>query len=418
MDQERRVVVTGMGAITSVGHDVAATWEAVVAGRSGVALITSFDASELGTRIAAEVKDFDPRAHFDVRDARRLDRFVQFAVVAAREAVADAGLAMDEEARSRTAVIVGSAVGGINTIVEQVRVMDRRGPGRVNPFLIPRMLADSAPAQIAIEFGITGPNMAVLSACATGNNAIGEAGAMIRHGVVDAALCGGTEAAILPIAIAGFNVMIGALSTRNDDPARSCRPFDAQRDGFVMGEGAVVLVLELLDRALERGAHIHAELVGYGASADAHHIAAPREDGAGAIVAMQRALDSAGLLPTAIDYINAHGTGTLLNDACETRAVKALFGPQAYHLPISSTKAVTGHLLGAAGAVEALICCQALRTGIIPPTINYSVPDPECDLDYVPNRARRVPIRTAMNNSFGFGGHNAVLIFQQWDSKD
>lgn len=417
MEQGQRVVVTGMGAITPVGHDVGATWEAVVEGRSGVAPITSFDASELSTRIAAEVKDFDPRAYFNVREARRLDRFVQFAVVAAREAVADARLVMDEATQQRTAVIVGSGTGGIRTVVEQVRVMDRRGPGRISPLLIPRMLADSAPAQIAIEFGITGPNMAVLSACATGNNAIGEAWAMIRRGVVDVVLCGGTEAAILPIAIAGFSVM-GTLSTHNDDPPHACRPFDARRDGFVMGEGAVVLVLERLDRALEREAHIHAELVGYGASADAHHMAAPREDGAGAIVAMWRALDSAGLPPTAIDYINAHGTGTLLNDACETRAVKALFGHYAHHLSISSTKAVTGHLLGAAGAVEALICCKALETGVIPPTINYSVPDPKCDLDYVPNHARQVPIRTAMNNSFGFGGHNAVLIFQQWDSKD
>jgi len=240
---------------------------------------------------------------------------------------------------------------------------------------------------------------------------------MIRHGVVDAAICGGTEAAILPIAIAGFSIM-GALSTHNDDPAHACRPFDACRDGFVMGEGAVILMLEELDRALERGACIHAELVGYGASADAYHMAAPREDGGGAIMAMQRALDSAGLLPSAIDYVNAHGTGTPLNDVCETRAVKALFGSHAYHLPISSTKAVTGHLLGAAGALEALICCRALEKGVIPPTMNYSVPDPECDLDYVPNQARPASIRTAMNNSFGFGGHNAVLIFQQWHSKD
>ena len=417
MNPERRVVVSGMGAITPVGHDAAATWEAVVAGRSGVASITGFDVSELHTRIAAQVKGFDPRAHFDMRGARRLDRFVHFALVAAREAVAHAGLNIDEETRGQTAVIVGSGTGGISTIVEQVRVMDRRGPGRISPFLVPRMLPDSAPAQIAIEFGITGPNMAVLSACATGNNAIGEAWAMIRRGVVDAALCGGTEAGILPFTVAAFGAM-GALSTHNDDPPRACRPFDAQRDGFVIGEGAVVRVLELLDRALERGAHIHAELVGYGTSADAYHMAAPREDGGGAMSAMERALDSASLQPTAIDYINAHGTGTVLNDACETRAVKAIFGHHACHLPISSTKPVTGHLMGAAGAVEALICCKALETGTIPPTINYSVPDPECDMDYVPNRARQAPIRTAMNNSFGLGGHNAVLIFRQWDSKN
>jgi len=417
MVQGRRVVVTGMGAITPVGHDVPTTWEAVVSGQSGVAPVTAFDASNLDTRIAAEVKDFDPRAHFDVRTARRLDRFVQFAVVAAREATADARLVLDEETRSRTAVVVGSGTGGISTIVEQVRVMDRRGPSRISPLLIPRMLADSAPAQIAIEFGITGPNMAVLSACATGNNSIGEAWAMIRRGLVDVALCGGAEAAILPIAIAGFGVM-GALSTRNEDPPGACRPFDAQRDGFVMGEGAAVLVLESLDRALARGAPIHAELVGYGASADAHNVTAPREDGQGAAAAMQCALTSANLRPEDIDYINAHGTGTLLNDACETRAIKTLLGDYAYHVPISSTKAVTGHLLGAAGALEAIICCKALETGVIPPTANYSTPDPECDLDYVPNGPREIPIRTAMNNSFGFGGHNAVLIFQRWKSND
>jgi len=417
MDQKHRVVVTGMGGITPVGHNVSSTWEAVLAGQSGVETIISFDPSKLNTRIAAEVKGFNPRDHFDVREARRLDRFVQFAVVAAREAIGDAGLVMDDPTRDRTAVILGSGTGGISTIVEQVRVMDRRGPGRISPLLIPRMLADSAPAQIAIEFGITGPNMAVLSACATGNNSIGEAWAMIRHGVVDAALCGGTEAPILPIAIAGFGSM-GALSTHNEDPGSACRPFDACRDGFVVGEGAVVLLLERLDKALERGAPIHAELVGYGASADAHHIAAPREDGAGAMVAMQRALDTSGLPTTAIDYINAHGTGTLLNDLYETRAIKTLFGCHAYSLPISSIKAVTGHLLGAAGALDSLICCMALETGTVPPTSNYTTPDPECDLDYVTDGARIAPIRTAMNNSFGFGGHNAVLVFQRWESRD
>lgn len=414
MDRQRRVVVTGMGAITPVGHDAAATWEAVVAGRSGIAPITSFDASALQTRFAGEVKEFEPRAHFDARRVHRLDPFAQFALVAAREAVADAGLELDETTRSRTAVIVGSGAGGISSLIQQVRLMDRRGAGRVSPFLMPRMLVDSAPAQIAIEFGITGPNMAVLAACATGNNSIGEAWMMIRRGRVDAALCGGTEGGILPMTIAGFNAM-GALSTRNDDPPRACRPFDAERDGFVLGEGSAVLVLESLDRALERGAHIHAELVGYGASADAYHMAAPREDGAGAILAMQRALDGAWLQPGAIDYINAHGTGTLLNDLRETQAVKALFGSHAYDLSVSSTKAVTGHLLGGAGAVEALICCKVLETGVIPPTINYSAPDPDCDLDYVPNQAREACVRTALNNSFGLGGHNAALILKRWD---
>ena len=292
--------------------------------------------------------------------------------------------------------------------------MDQRGPGRVSPLLIPRMLADSAPAQIAIEFGITGPNMAVLSACASGNNAIGEAWTMIRRGVVDAALCGGTEAAILPIALAGFDAM-GALSSRNDDPIHACRPFDAQRDGFVIGEGAAVLLLERVESAIKRGASIYAELVGYGASADASSVVAPREDGKGAIMAMQTALSSANLSPESIDYINAHGTGTLLNDVCETRAVKALFGQYAYRVPISSTKAVTGHLLGAAGALGTVICCKAIEEGVIPPTINYSDPDPDCDLDYVPNRFREASIRTVMNNAFGFGGHNAVLILREWE---
>jgi 3-oxoacyl-[acyl-carrier-protein] synthase II len=414
---QRRVVVTGMGAITPAGHDVPTTWENVVAGQSGIAPISSFDPSNLQTQIAAEVKGFEPRDHFDVRTLHRLDRFVQLAVVAARESVEDARLDLDETTRSRTAVIVGSGAGGMSTVTQQVRVMDKRGPSRVSPFLIPRILADSAPAQIGIEFGITGPNMAVLAACATGNNAIGEAWMMIRRGAVDAALCGGTEAPILPVTIAGFNAM-AVLSTRNDDPAGACRPFDAERDGFALGEGSAILVLESLDRALERGARIHAEMVGYGASADAYHMAAPREDGVGAVYAMQRALESAKLQPTDIDYINAHGTGTLLNDLRETQAIRMLFGSHAYSLCVSSTKAVTGHLMGGAGAVEALVCCRILETGVIPPTINYTVPDPDCDLDYVPNQRRRASVCTAMNNSFGLGGHNAALIFRRWESAD
>jgi 3-oxoacyl-[acyl-carrier-protein] synthase II len=417
MEHRPRVAVTGIGAITPVGCDAIETWEAVLAGRSGVRTITSFEASELDTRIAAEVSGFDPRDHFDARHARRLDRFVQFAVVAAREAVHNAGVRLDEQSRNRTAVIVGSGIGGISSIVDEVRMMDQRGPSRISPFLVPRMLADSAPAQIAIEFGITGPNMAVLSACATGSNCIGEAWSMIRQGVVDAALCGGSEAAVLPIAVAGFGAM-GALSTHNEDPARACRPFDATRDGFVIGEGAVVLVLERLDTALERGATVRAELVGYGASADAYHIAAPSEDGKGAVVAMQLALSSAGLPAQSVDYINAHGTGTTLNDRTETAAIKTLFGSHADDLSVSSTKSVTGHLLGAAGALESLICCRALETGWIPPTMNHTHPDSDCDLDYVPNQARYAPINIAMNNSFGFGGHNATLVFQKWESKD
>ena len=410
---ERRVVVTGLGVISPVGNDVPTMWESLVNGRSGVDYITRFDTSELATKFGAEVKDFDPKEYFGHREARRLDRFTQFAVVAAREALEDSGLEVNEDNTWRIGVVIGSGVGGIGTIIEQVRVMDRRGPRRVSPFMIPMMLSDTAPGVVAITFGIRGPNMSVVSACATGTNAIGEAAAMVRRGAVDAMLCGGAEAGLLPIAIAGMNVM-GALSTRNDDPQRACRPFDATRDGFVMGEGAAVLVLESLEHAQQRGAHIYAEVIGYGATADAFHITAPDEEGTGAAMAIRMALEDAGIAPEEVDYINAHGTGTVLNDKSETKAIKKALGEHAYRVAISSTKSMTGHLLGAAGALEAVACCLALEHGIIPPTINYEHPDPECDLDYVPNVARRAPLRTVMSNSFGFGGHNACLIFRKF----
>jgi len=410
---ERRVVVTGLGVISPVGNDVPTMWESLVNGRSGVDYITRFDTSELATKFGAEVKDFDPKEYFGHREARRLDRFTQFAVVAAREALEDSGLEVNEDNTWRIGVVIGSGVGGIGTIIEQVRVMDRRGPRRVSPFMIPMMLSDTAPGVVAITFGLRGPNMSVVSACATGTNAIGEAAAMVRRGAVDAVLCGGAEAGLLPIAIAGMNVM-GALSTRNDDPQRACRPFDATRDGFVMGEGAAVLVLESLEHAQQRGAHIYAEVIGYGATADAFHITAPDEEGTGAAMAIRMALEDAGIAPEEVDYINAHGTGTVLNDKSETKAIKKALGEHAYRVAISSTKSMTGHLLGAAGALEAVACCLALEHGIIPPTINYEHPDPECDLDYVPNVARRAPLRTVMSNSFGFGGHNACLIFRKF----
>ena len=410
---ERRVVVTGLGVISPVGNDVPTMWESLVNGRSGVDYITRFDTSELATKFGAEVKDFDPKEYFGHREARRLDRFTQFAVVAAREALEDSGLEVNEDNTWRIGVVIGSGVGGIGTIIEQVRVMDRRGPRRVSPFMIPMMLPDTAPGVVAITFGLRGPNMSVVSACATGTNAIGEAAAMVRRGAVDAMLCGGAEAGLLPIAIAGMNVM-GALSTRNDDPQRACRPFDATRDGFVMGEGAAVLVLESLEHAQQRGAHIYAEVIGYGATADAFHITAPDEEGTGAAMAIRMALEDAGIAPEEVDYINAHGTGTVLNDKSETKAIKKALGEHAYRVAISSTKSMTGHLLGAAGALEAVACCLALEHGIIPPTINYEHPDPECDLDYVPNVARRAPLRTVMSNSFGFGGHNACLIFRKF----
>jgi len=404
------VVITGLGAITPLGNDVTTTWETCVAGKSGVARITLFDPTPFGTQFAAEVKGFDPEAHLGRKEARRMDRFTQFAVVASQQALQDACLALDHEDRNNIGVIIGSGIGGIGTITASVDVMRERGPGRVSPFFVPMMLPDTAAGQVAITFGLKGPNMCVTSACASSANAIGEATEMIRRGAADVILAGGAEAGIVPVALAGFNVM-GAVSTRNDAPGRASRPFDAQRDGFVMGEGAAILVLEALEHAQARDAHIYAEVLGYGASADAFHITAPDETGDGAARAMRLALADAGLPPEAVGYINAHGTSTILNDKTETQAIKQVFGERAYDLPISSTKSMHGHLLGAAGAVEAVICVKALQTGVLPPTINYEYPDPECDLDYIPNTARHMRVRLVMSNSFGFGGHNASLLF-------
>jgi 3-oxoacyl-[acyl-carrier-protein] synthase II len=403
------VVITGMGAITPVGVGVQALWAGVVDGRSAVGPITRFDASHLGTQIAAEVRHFDPEAYFTRKEARRMEPFVQFAVVAAREAAAGANLLDGSLPKSRTGVIIGTGIGGVGILIEQSKILDAQGPRRISPFLIPMMLPDMAAGQIAIDLGLEGPNMAITSACASGANAIGEAAAMIRRGAADVMIAGGTESAILPIAIAGFNVM-GALSTNNEAGPGANRPFDARRDGFVIGEGSGVVVLERLSRARARGAHIYGVVAGYGTSADASHITAPREDGAGAIAAMKAALDDARLSPADIDYVNAHGTGTLLNDAIETAAIKKVFGAAAGEVPISSTKPVTGHLLGASGAIEAIICLQAMAAGAIPPTINYAEADPACDLDYVPNRSRQAHVRRALSNSFGFGGHNACLV--------
>ena len=408
---ETRVVVTGLGAITPVGNDVKTTWENLLAGRSGVARITLFDPSNLATQFAAEVKGFDPKNHFDVKEARRLERFVQFAAVAAREAMADARLEVSAQNCEKIAVVIGSGIGGALSIVEQNKILETRGARRVSPFIIPMILVDTAPAYVAIEFGIKGPNMPVVAACSTGGNAIGEAAEMIRRGDVDAVICGGAEACLAPLVFAGFNVM-GALSTRNDAPAQACRPFDATRDGFVMGEGAGIMVLENAAHAQARGARVYAELVGYGTSADAVHYAAPDAAGEGIGRAMQWALRRAQIAPRAVGYINAHGTGTKLNDAIETRAIKQILGEPARQIPVSSTKSMIGHTLGAAGALEALFCVKALQDQILPPTINYATPDPECDLDYVPNAARRKELRVAMSNSIGLGGHNACLVFQ------
>jgi 3-oxoacyl-[acyl-carrier-protein] synthase II len=405
-----RVVITGMGVFSPVGNDVETFWQSLVGGCSGVGPITLFDPTGFESRFAAEVKGFDPVALFGRKDARRMDRFAQFAVAAAGQALADARLAVTPQNGLRVGCIFGSGIGGIGTLLSEYEVLRTRGVDRVSPFLVPMMLPDTAPGQIAIQFGLKGPNMTIVTACASSANAIGEATEMIRRGTADAILSGGAEAGIVPLALAGFNVM-GAISRRNDAPQKASRPFDLNRDGFVPGEGGAALVLESLEHAQARGARIYAEVLGYGASADAYHVTAPDENGAGAAAAMRAALAQARLEPQDIGYLNAHGTSTQLNDKSETAAIKQVFGPAAYQLAISSTKSMTGHLLGAAGALEAVACVKALQTGSLPPTINYETPDPECDLDYIPNAARRAPIRTAMSNSFGFGGHNASLIF-------
>lgn len=409
----KRVVITGMGCISPLGNDVPSMWNSIVAGKSGVGPITLYDTSRFKVKIGAEVKDFDGVKQFGVRDARRMDRFVQFAMASALQAVENSQLVLSDTDRDRVGVIIGSGIGGLNTLSEQVDNFYQRGPDRVSPFLVPMMIPDSAAGTIAIHLSVRGPNMAIVSACASGSNAIGEATEIIRRGDADVILSGGSEAVLIPIAMAGLSVMT-ALSARNDEPERASRPFDRQRDGFVMGEGSAVLVLESLEHALVRGAKILAEVKGYGSSNDAYHLSAPAENGAGAALCMQLALKNAGLSTKEIDYINAHGTSTPLNDKSETAAIKTVFGDQAYQIPISSTKSMTGHLLGAAGALEAVICVKTLLDGILPPTINYENPDPDCDLDYVPNKARHLMVRNIMSNSFGFGGHNASIIFSRY----
>jgi 3-oxoacyl-[acyl-carrier-protein] synthase II len=390
------------------------TWKSLLEGKSGAGWITHFDASKHKTRFAAEVKGFDGAALFGPRDARKMDRYTQFATAAAMEALEQSGLKIDDSNRDRTGVLIGTGIGGIGTLMEQAEVMRERGPDRVSPFLVPMMISDSAAGMLAIRFGVRGPNMAIATACASGNNAIGEAVDIIRRGAADVMIAGGSEAALVPVAMAGMNVMT-ALSTRNEDPQSASRPFDKDRDGFLMGEGAGILIIETLKHAKERGAQILAEITGYGTTDDAHHISAPAENGAGAAMSMKLALEDAGLTIDDIGYINAHGTSTQLNDKSETAAIKTVFGEQAYQIPVSSTKSMTGHLLGASGAVEATFCVMAIRDEILPPTINYHTPDPECDLDYVPNEARKASPKHVMSNSFGFGGHNATLIFTRFE---
>ena len=410
----RRVVVTGMGCVSPVGNNVQETWDALLAGKSGAGEITLFDASKHKTRFAAEVKGFDPVALFGTKESRRMDRFTQFATAATLEALEQADLTIDDSNRDRVGVLIGSGIGGIGTIMDQANVLNERGPDRLSPFLIPMMISDSAAGMIAIRIGARGPNMSLATACASGNNAIGEALEMIRRGSADAMVAGAAEGALVSLAMAGMNVM-GALSIRNDDPQTASRPFDKNRDGFLMGEGAGVLILETLEHAQARGANILCELTGYGTTDDAHHISAPAENGAGAAMSMQLALENANLGVMDIEYINAHGTSTPLNDKSETAAIKTVFGEQAYKIPISSTKSMTGHLLGASGAVEAVFSIMAIREGKVPGTINYETPDPECDLDYIPNETREMRPKHVMSNSFGFGGHNATLVFSSFE---
>jgi 3-oxoacyl-[acyl-carrier-protein] synthase II len=405
----KRIVVTGVGAVTPIGDTVEATWDSMMHGRGGIARITRFDPSPYESQMAGEVKDFDPTRYMDRKDARRTDRFAQLAVAAASQALTDGKVDVAKEPE-RIGVSIATGVGGLETLVEQVLLMEKRGPSRLSPFLVPMLMANAGSAQVSMQFGLKGPNLTHVSACASSAHAIGECAAIIDRGQADLMVAGGAEAAVLPLAIGAFSTM-HAMSRRNDDPEHASRPFDKDRDGFTLSEGGAAVILEEREHALARGAHIYGELVGYGATADAYHITSPSPEGEGNARSMKMALAGAKLEPTDIDYINAHGTSTQPNDREETAAIKSVFGAHAYKLLVSSTKSMTGHLLGAAGALEAIACLLALRDGCIPPTINYTTPDPALDLDYVPNTARPKEIKTALSNSMGFGGHNATLIF-------
>jgi len=413
MSNSRRVVVTGIGAVTPLGNTAKEFWSSVIRGRSGVGPITLFDASKLATTFAAEVRGFDPNEVIGRKDARKMDRFSQFALVAAVEAVSDSSLKIDDHNRDRIGVIMGSGIGGITTIEQQTKLVNEQGVDRVSPFFIPMLISNIAPGLISMRYGVRGPSQTAVSACASSNNAIGDAMRVIQHGDADVMISGGSEAPITPIAVGGFCAM-RALSTRNDDPQTASRPFDKTRDGFVIGEGGGALILEELGHARARGADIYAELIGYGQSSDAYHMVAPDPQGRGVKLAMARAIQDAGLRPTDIDYINAPATSTDLGDAAETQAVHAVFGEHAKHIPVSSNKSMFGHALGAAGALEGICTIMTIRDGIVPATINYGHVDPACDLDCVPNVARRYSVGAAMSNSFGFGGHNAVLVFRRF----
>ena len=412
LSDSERVVITGLGVMTSLGLTVDTFWANIIAGKSGIVPITSFDVSAYDSRIAAEIRDFNPAEYMERKEARHMDRFSQFAVAASRQAAEDAKLVITPDMADRVGVLIGSGIGGILTIEDQYRVLWEKGPSRISPFFIPMLISDMGSGQVSIQLGAKGPNTSVVTACATGTHAIGDAYHIIRRGDADVMIAGGAEAPISQMGLGGF-CAARAVSTRNDDPEHASRPFDATRDGFVMGEGSGIVILERLDFAKSRNARIYAEVVGYGMSGDAYHITQPAPEGEGAVRSMRNALARANLSTDEVDYINAHGTSTIPNDKLETAAIKRLFGDRAYKIAVSSTKSMTGHLLGAAGAVETIISVLAIKNGIAPPTINYSEPDPDCDLDYVPNTARKMPIRTAMSNSFGFGGHNATLVFMK-----
>ncbi|OEH85781.1 beta-ketoacyl-[acyl-carrier-protein] synthase II [Desulfuribacillus stibiiarsenatis] len=410
---KKRVVVTGLGALTPIGNDVESFWEGLKTGRSGVGLIEKFDTTEYPTKIGAEIKGFNPEDFIDKKEVKRMDRFVQFAVAAAKMAIQDANLTISDENNERIGVYIGSGIGGLETWENQYNVLLEKGPKRVSPFLIPMMIANMASGVVSIQVGAKGPNSAAISACATGTHSIGDAFKIIQRGEADVMITGGTEASITPLGYAGF-CAARAMSTRNDEPQKASRPFDKDRDGFVMGEGAGVIVLESLEHALQRGATIYAEMAGYGLSGDAYHLTAPAPNGEGAARSMKIAIADAGITPNEVSYINAHGTSTEFNDKFETMAIKTVFGDYAYEIPVSSTKSMTGHLLGAAGGIEAIACVKAIMEDIVPPTINYDTPDSECDLDYVPNQVRKHTVEVAMSNSLGFGGHNATICLKKY----
>lgn len=415
MREKRRVVVTGLGLVSPLGIGVEPTWEAMKAGRPGIRKITRFDASAFPTQIAGEVEGFDPEKYIEPKEVKKMDRFIHLAVAAARMAVDDSGLGIGPSNAGRVGVIVGSGIGGLPAIEHYHKVCLERGPRRITPFFIPMLIINLAAGHISMMFGAKGPNSAPATACASGSHAIGDAYKVIQRGDADAMISGGAESVITPLGIGGFNAM-KALSTRNDEPHRASRPFDRDRDGFVMGEGSGIVVLEELEAARARGARIHAEVIGYGMTADAYHMTAPAPEGEGAARCMKMTLDDAGVPPGAVDYVNAHGTSTKYGDELESMAIKKVFGDHAYRLCVSSTKSMTGHLLGAAGGVEAVVAVLAMRDGVVPPTINLENPDPECDLDYVPNEARGKDVRCALSNSFGFGGTNACLLFRRFEA--